>query len=159
MGAHWSVRKAQKRELACCGCLLLPAVVLVGWLLWSAVRPVGWGNEPFNQAAWQGHSPAEPQRGEMVRSLLRHHRLKGMPAPEVLRLLGPPDAAWGPERAWVPRPQAAAARLATLRYDLGERPVGRYDLLHASAQAEALILSIGPEGSVRTWDIEAAEGD
>lgn len=74
--------------------LVTACVGLVIWLRSSpfyVIETFGWGDAPFDQAAWQG---AEAPRAPMVRDLLRTNRLEGRSAEEVRGLLGPPNDVW-----------------------------------------------------------------
>ena len=81
------------------GCLLLvlPPVALGSLFvftdLWTRIYIRNWGDLPFDEHRWQTADTNDPNciRGQMVKSLLHTHHLRGMPREQVLQLLGPPD--------------------------------------------------------------------
>jgi hypothetical protein len=123
------------------------AAVLLGALLLSS-RPVGWGDQAFDQRQWKAAKSweADNPRGKMVRSLMRAHDLRGMTRDQVIALLGPPDGVDKRIEDNLSVSGADAAAAGEFEYLLGAYSGYRVDF-------DFLAIRFDKRGRVRAWGL------
>lgn len=123
------------------GLLTVLVCLFVCWLFLASLVALAFGGNPFdnnpfdnsafNQSQWladAGRSDGGSRRGPMTQDIVRHQLRAGMPAQEVVRLLGQPESYsgagfathYGHGNTYYQTGKAASASDTVLRYPLGE---------------------------------------